>query len=90
MENYAIKVNYGDEIHHFEVGEYLHHNGRCKYRIYENGTYVASFEPNAQNYLHICQNVTGLDEDLLYRLAEHLEVLIPHTGDRPSDEKELD
>jgi len=90
MENYAISVRYGENIHDFEIGEYLHHNERCKYRIYENGAYVASFEPDAQNYLHICQNVSGLDEDLLYRLAEQIEVLIPHFRGTEFDDNALE
>lgn len=91
MENYAITVNHDEEVHHFEVGEYLHHDGeQCKYRIYENGTYVASFEPDSQNYLHICQNVVGLDEDLLYRLAEQIEALIPHSRGGEFDDNAIE
>lgn len=79
MENYAITVHHGEEVHHFEVGEYLHHGEQCKYRIYENGSYVASFRPDAQNYLHVCQNPAGLDEELLDQVADLIELRIPHS-----------
>lgn len=80
METYTVTLRDGETVHHFEVGEYLHHDEeRCKYRIYENGTYVASFQPDGQHYLHVCQNPAGLDDELLYRLAEHIELRIPHS-----------
>jgi len=89
MENYSIKVSHDDTLYHFEVGEYLHYDDeRCKYRIYEDGVYVASFEPDAQNYLHICQNVAGLDEELLNVLAEQIEARIPHTRSKRFNEDE--
>lgn len=83
MENFAITLNHADEVRHFEVGEYLHHDGgQCKYRIYEDGNYVASFRPDAQNYLHICQNPAGLDEELLDQVADYIESRIPHSRGR--------
>jgi len=43
MDNYPITISKDKEIH-FEVGEYMHHvEDKCKYRVFENGTYVASF-----------------------------------------------
>lgn len=79
MENYSIKIQYEEELHQFEVGEYAHYDDeRCKYRVFKDGAYVASFEPDRQNYLHICQNPAGLDEELLNLLAEHIESGIPH------------
>ncbi|PRY53310.1 hypothetical protein B0I27_104320 [Arcticibacter pallidicorallinus] len=79
MENFSIKVDYAEKIHEFEVGEYPHYDDeRCKYRVYKDGTYVASFEPDRQNYLHVCQNAAGLDEELLDLLADYIESRIPH------------
>jgi len=79
MDNYTITISHDKAVHHFEVGEYPHHDpGRCRYRVFEEGELVASFEPDAQNYLHICQNPAGLPEELLYVLADQLEATIPH------------
>lgn len=78
MENYPITISKDKEVHYFEVGEYVHHDGdRCKFRVFENGIYMASFEPDAQDFLHICQNPGELDEELLYLLADQIEAHHP-------------
>jgi hypothetical protein len=78
MENYSVRIS--KAIYHFEVGEYLHHdNESCKYKAFINGEFVASFEPDAQHFLHICQNPGRLDEALLYDLANQIEVHHPHS-----------
>ena len=79
MDNYPIDIKFDDKEHHFEVGEYLHHDGTsCKYRVFEGGQFVASFEPDPHHYLHICQNPAGLDEELLHLLADKIETHHPH------------
>ena len=79
MENYAITVSLGKEVHTFEVGEYPHYEGEhCKYKVYENGAYVASFEPDTHDFLHICQNPGDVDEEILHLLAEKIEQHHPH------------
>lgn len=79
MENFKITISQDKEVHHFEVGEYPHHDERrCRYRIFESGVYVASFEPDAQNFLHVCQNLGELEETILHELAGQIEAKIPH------------
>jgi hypothetical protein len=79
MENYKITLSIDKKIHHFEIGEYPHHNGeQCKYKVYQGGELVASFEPDRQNILHVCQNQAGLDEELLHLLADQIEARHPH------------
>jgi len=83
MENHTITISHDKEVHHFEVSEHPHHSGeRCKYRVFENGAFVASFEPDAQQYLHICQNAAGLDEEILYLLADQIEATIPYADSK--------
>lgn len=82
-QNFPITITKDQEVHHFEVGEYPHHDElKCRYRAYENGELVATFEPDAQNFLHICQNPAGLDEELLYLLADQIETGLLHPGDK--------
>lgn len=89
MEHYPITISHDKEIHHFQVSEHPHHDGeRCKYRVFENGNFVVSFEPDAQNFLHICQNAAGLNEKLLYELADHIEANIPHAISRHFKDQE--
>jgi hypothetical protein len=78
MENYPITISKDKAIHHFEVGEYVHHDeDKCKYKVFENGAYVASFTPDEHDFLHICQNPGELDEELLYLLADQIEAHHP-------------
>jgi hypothetical protein len=79
MENYPISITADKKVHHFEVGEYPHHNDdRCKFRVFEDGLYVASFEPDAQDFLQICQNPGRIDEEILHLLADQIEAHHPH------------
>jgi hypothetical protein len=78
MENYMITISKDKEVHHFKVGEYAHHEeDKCKYRVYENDTYVASFESDMQDFLHICQNPGNVDEEVLHLLADQIEAHHP-------------
>ncbi len=78
MENYQINISLDKQIHEFEIGEYLHHNGEsCKVKIFQKGKLVASFEPDTHNYLHVCQNPGNLEEELLHLLADQIEAHHP-------------
>lgn len=90
MENFTITISKDKEVHCFQVGEYPHHDDqRCKYRVFENGEFVASFEPDAHQYLHICQNASGLAEELLYELADQIEAIIPHPNSKHFNDEQL-
>ncbi|WP_091154357.1 hypothetical protein [Mucilaginibacter pineti] len=79
MENYAITISKDEEVRHFEIGEYMHHvEDKCKYRVYENGAYVASFTPDDHDFLQICQNPGQVDEEILHLLADKIETHHPH------------
>ena len=74
MENYSVSISLDKEIYHFEIGEYLHQNGEgCKVKVFQRGKLVASFEPDKNNFLHICQNPGKLQEELLHLLADQME-----------------
>jgi hypothetical protein len=79
MENYQINISLDGEAHHFEIGEYPHHHEGCKVKVFEEGRFLASFEPDAHNFLHVCQNPGNLSEDLLELVALQLEMLHPGT-----------
>jgi hypothetical protein len=79
MENFPVTVNKDKQVHHFEVGEYLHHDGEnCKFKVFEQGVLVASFEPDTHNYLHVCKNPGNLAEEVLHLLADQIETHHPH------------
>ncbi len=56
MDNYKLSISLDKQIYHFEVGEYLHHNGGCKVKVYQDGKFMVSFEPDQYDYLQVCQN----------------------------------
>jgi len=79
MENYLVTITLKKQTHQFEVGEYLHHDDeRCKFKVFENGKMVASFEPDAHQYLQVCQNPGNLDDKVLDLLADKIEAHHPH------------
>jgi hypothetical protein len=78
MENYAITISKDKQVHHFEVGEYAHYDeDKCKFRVFENGAYVASFTPDDHDFLYICQNPGNIEEEVLYLLADKIEAHHP-------------
>jgi hypothetical protein len=78
MENYPISISLNKTVHQFEVGEYLHHDGeRCKFKVFREGVMVSSFEPDAHEFLHLCQNPGGLGEELINLLADEIEAHHP-------------
>jgi hypothetical protein len=88
MENYPISISIDEQVHHFEIGEYLHHNGEtCKVKVFQDGKLVASFEPDAYNYLHICRNPANLEEQLLHLLADQIEAHHPQGINKDKNEE---
>lgn len=74
MEIFEISVKYKNENRHFEVRDYMHHNGeQCKFEIYKQGVFIASFEPGSHKHLHICKNAGIEKEELLDILAKQIE-----------------
>ena len=79
MEKYKITITHNKATHYFEVADYPHHNNQhCKYKVFENSEFVASFEPDGQQCLHVCQNAGGLDNKLLDLLANKIELQVVH------------
>jgi len=88
MENHIIAITYKKEQHQFSISDHPHHDGeRCKYKVFENGLLVASFEPDAQQFLHLCQNPGKLEDKLVHELAAKIESALPHPGAKHFAEK---
>lgn len=74
MEKFEISVTANNENHHFEIIDYMHHDGeQCKFEVFQNGKFIASFEPGAHKHLHICKNAAIIDEALLDQIADQIE-----------------
>ncbi|MCJ8209157.1 hypothetical protein MUY27_05520 [Mucilaginibacter sp. RS28] len=86
MERFEITVVRDKEIMRFQVADYLHQEGEhCKFEVYNNGDFIASFQPDAHQFLHVCKNPGKLDEEVLHLIADQLE-LLPHDGRRDDTE----
>jgi hypothetical protein len=74
MGKFPLTISKDKELYYFEVGEHPHHSGEgCKFRVFEDGVFVAAFEPDAHENLRICNNSGKLDEEILYLLADEIE-----------------
>ncbi|TCD08392.1 hypothetical protein EZ449_12790 [Pedobacter frigidisoli] len=79
MENYTISLRIEESERHFEIGEYMHHDGeRCRFKVFENKSLVASFDPDKHQILQVCTNPAKLDMEILDLLAEAIEEHHPH------------
>jgi hypothetical protein len=41
--------------------------------VYAGDQLVAVFEPDENEYIHICRNPGGLDEEIIVRIADRIE-----------------
>ena len=74
MEKFEISVKTPTGTRHFEVKDYMHHDGEtCKYEVFEDGKFIGSFEPDAHKHLHICKDTGILKPEVLHIIAEQLE-----------------
>jgi hypothetical protein len=74
MEKFKIDILKDNKTFHFEVADYLHHDGeQCKFEVFLDGNLVASFEPDAHEYLRVCKNPGNLDEEILHIVAHRIE-----------------
>ncbi len=73
-QQFPVTVSTEEQLYHFSIVDYAHREGdRCKFEVFQNGTLVASFEPDYREYLRICKNPGGLDRKVLYMVADQIE-----------------
>jgi hypothetical protein len=71
MEKFAVSVARDREVFHFEVID--QEKEPCEFEVYNKGTLVAVFEPDENEYIHICRNPGGLDEEVIVMIADQIE-----------------
>jgi len=71
MEKFEISVAGAEELFNFQVVN----NGadKCEYEVFAGDQLVAVFEPNEDEYIHICRNPGGLDEEIIVGIADRIE-----------------
>jgi hypothetical protein len=71
MERFEISVAGTDELFNFQVVN--KETESCEYEVYAGDQLVAVFEPDENEYIHICRNPGGLDEEIIVRIADRIE-----------------
>lgn len=71
MEKFNISVSGADGVFSFQVVN----NGteKCEYEVFAGEQLVAVFEPDEDEYIHICRNPGGLGEEIIYMIAGQFE-----------------
>ena len=76
MESIKLSIEQDGQLFKFDVAEYPHHKEEaCRFEVFQNGAFVAGFEPDKHEYLRICRNPGILEEGILYLIADKLEAL---------------
>ncbi|HTH82506.1 MAG TPA: hypothetical protein VL490_06205 [Mucilaginibacter sp.] len=74
MEKFEISVLIDHTNQHFEIRDYMHHEGeQCKYEIYKDGQFIGGLEPREHKILHICKDPGIVPESVLHLIADELE-----------------
>jgi predicted HicB family RNase H-like nuclease len=45
----------------------------CEFEVYLEEVLMAVFEPDEEEYIHICRNPGGLDEEVIVQIADGIE-----------------
>jgi len=71
MEKFDISVSRTGELFNFQVVN--KQTETCEYEVYQGESLVAVFEPDENEYIHICRNPGGLDEEVIVQIAGRIE-----------------
>ncbi|MGN6181397.1 MAG: hypothetical protein ACTHNW_19595 [Mucilaginibacter sp.] len=71
MEKFNISVSGTGELFNFQVVNTAKES--CEYEVYLNNLLVAVFEPDENEYIHICRNPGGLGEEVIVQIAGRIE-----------------
>jgi hypothetical protein len=74
MKSHILSITKDDETFQFEINDYPHYEHHtCKFDVYQNGVFVAGFNPDDQHILQICKDSGTVDPGVLTLLAEEIE-----------------
>ena len=71
MKKFNISVKGTDKLFNFQVVN--KGTESCEYEVYLADRLVAVFEPDEDEYIHICRNPGGLDEEIIVGIADRIE-----------------
>jgi hypothetical protein len=74
MEKHVIEIEKDHTKLSFEVKDYPQHDDdRCKFEVFKDSSFIASFEPDRHGLLHICKSSGKVEEEVLHLIADKIE-----------------
>ena len=68
MEEFTIKIT--QESGQMEYRVVDEETGKCEFEVYLSKVLMTVFEPDENEYIHICRNPGGLDEEVIVQIAD--------------------
>jgi hypothetical protein len=71
MEDFNITITQEERSLNYRVVD--KHSESCEFEVYQDVALMAVFEPDEKEFIHICRNPGGLDEEIIVQIAERIE-----------------
>ena len=71
MEEFSINIVQESKPVHYRIVD--KQTDKCEFEVYFGEVLVAVFEPDEYEYIHICRNPGGLDEEVIVQIADQIE-----------------
>jgi hypothetical protein len=71
MEEFSVRIKQEDEMLDYRIVD--QERDKCEYEVFLGNRLMAVFEPDENEYIHICRNPGGLDEEVIVQIADRIE-----------------
>lgn len=71
MEQFTINIIQEDKAVGYRIVD--KETDKCEFEVYLADVLMAVFEPDENEYIHICRNPGGLDEEIIVQIADRIE-----------------
>jgi hypothetical protein len=71
MEEFRINITQQLQASEYRIVD--KQTDRCEFEVYLGDILMAVFEPDENEYIHICRNPGGLDEEIIVQIADRIE-----------------
>ncbi|HXI00085.1 MAG TPA: hypothetical protein VNI52_07430 [Sphingobacteriaceae bacterium] len=74
MDQFIVPIKKENLTVNFEIRDYPHDDDHtCKFEVYLEDQFVASFEPDRHGHLHICKNPGKIERETLHTISDEIE-----------------
>ena len=71
MEQFSIDINQQGRAFYYRIID--KETQPCEFEVHLGADLVAVFEPDEDQYIHICRNPAGLGQEVIMQLADRIE-----------------